>query len=514
VLKSWAVPKGPSMNPDDRRLAMLVEDHPYDYKDFEGIIPKGQYGGGTIIIWDEGTYEPFEKAKTKAEQEKQLTKQFYAGAMHIVMHGKKVKGQFAVIKKEGAEDNAWFLIKIKDTHALKTDITKKDKSVVSGKTIEQMAKDKNAAQWESNRKASGELIKEEKETTTDLRDLLKAAKKSAMPTRIRPMLCTLTKEVENNEHYLYEIKWDGYRIISFVNGSKVMMHSRSGLDYTAKYPNVSKAIKATKHKMVLDGEMVVFKENGLPDFNALQNYNGKETPISYCVFDILWLDGYDLKGLPLETRKQILKQVVGDSEILKYSESFDDGAALYEQMMKLDLEGIVAKKRESLYREDARDNDWLKTPTRKRQEFVIGGWAESDKSRSFRSLLFGAYNSDGEFEWIGRSGGGYKDAEMPGILQKLESLEIKASPFKNKVLDTKGAKMHWVKPQLVANFEFAAWTETGRIRKPATFLGFRKDKKAKDVVREVPKEIEEIEEENEEGRTGRRKGKDKQRDKE
>jgi bifunctional non-homologous end joining protein LigD len=273
------------------------------------------------------------------------------------------------------------------------------------------------------------------------------------------------------------------------------MHSRSGLDYTLKYPNVSKAVKATGHKMVLDGEMVVFKENGLPDFNALQNYNGKETPISYCVFDILWLNGYDLKTLPLVTRKQILKQVVGDSEILKFSESFDDGDQLYEQMLKLDLEGIVAKRKTSLYREDARDNDWLKTPTRKRQEFVIGGWAESDKARSFRSVLFGAYNQKGGFEWIGRSGGGYKEKEMPGILQKLEAIETNASPFINKVLDTKGAKIHWVKPQLVANFEFAAWTETGRIRKPATFLGFRKDKKAKDVVREVPKDLEEIEEE-------------------
>jgi bifunctional non-homologous end joining protein LigD len=500
VLLSWAVPKGPSMDPSVKRLAMNVEDHPYDYKDFEGIIPEGNYGAGTVIVWDQGWYEPFEKGKTKKDNEHQVTKEFYAGGMRIVMHGKKLKGQFALIKKEG-EDRSWILIKLKDSHVLKTEITKKDTSVVSGKTIEEIAGDRNAKEWESNRKVAKKNTKLKTggaEEHADLKGLLKGARRTKMPSRVRPMLCTLTKEVESSEQYLYEIKWDGYRIISFVNGSKVVMHSRSGLDYTAKYPNVVKEMKATKYKMVLDGEMVVFKENGLPDFNALQNYNGKETPISYCVFDILWLDGYDLTTLPLVIRKQILKQVAGNSETLKYSESFDDGAALYKQMMKLDLEGIVAKKRDSLYREDARDNDWLKTPTRKRQEFVIGGWSESDKARSFRSLLFGAYNQHGEFEWIGRSGGGYKDAEMPGILQKLESLEIKASPFVNKVLDTKGAKMHWVKPQLVANFEFATWTETGRIRKPATFLGFRKDKKAKDVVREVPKEIKEIEEQNEE----------------
>jgi bifunctional non-homologous end joining protein LigD len=328
----------------------------------------------------------------------------------------------------------------------------------------------------------------------DINALIKKGTRRPMPTKVSPMLCTLTKEVETNEQYLYEIKWDGYRIISFVNGEKVVMHSRSGLDYTAKYPNVAKALKATKHKMVLDGEMVVFNKEGLPDFDSLQLYNGQESPISYCVFDILWLDGYSLKELPLIERKDILRQIAGSSEVIRFSESFEDGKALYEHSLTLNLEGIVAKRKDSLYRENARDNDWLKTPTRKRQEFVIGGWAESDKTRSFRSLMFGAYNK-GKLEWIGRSGGGYKHSEMPGILKKLEAIEIKTSPFVNKVLDTKGAKMHWVKPQLVANFEFATWTKSGRIRKPATFLGFRKDKKAKEVVREVPKEVELIEEE-------------------
>ena len=193
-------------------------------------------------------------------------------------------------------------------------------------------------------------------------------------------------------------------------------------------------------------------------------------------------------------RKDLLQLIPGDNEIIQLSESFDDGPALYNEMINRGLEGIVSKRKDSVYSEGARANDWLKTPTRKRQEFVIGGWAESEKARSFRSLLFGAYHN-GKFEWIGRSGGGYKEKEMPAILSKLKKLEIKSSPFVNKVLDTKGATMHWVKPELVANFEFAAWTNTGRIRKPATFLGFRKDKKAKDVVREVPKPVEKIEDE-------------------
>src|SRR5579872_798759 len=197
--------------------------------------------------------------------------------------------------------------------------------------------------------------------------------------------------------------------------------------------------------------------------------------------------------LPLEQRKAALKQLIKGHPVFRFSESFDNGPGLYAEMLKLNLEGIVAKRRNSIYRPDNRGNDWLKTPTRKRQEFVIGGWSESDKVRAFKSLLFGAYRN-GKLEWIGRSGGGYKEAEMPGILKQLKRLEIDRSPFVNEVLDTKGAVTHWVKPELVANFEFASWTRSGRIRKPATFLGFRKDKKPEQVVREIPKPVERIEE--------------------
>src|ERR1700712_1257125 len=319
-------------------------------------------------------------------------------------------------------------------------------------------------------------------------------KKSPMPTSIAPMLCTLTKDPIDDPEYLYEIKWDGYRIISYVNKNKVRMDSRSALNYTPKYPPIVQALGKLKHDVVLDGEVVVFNAEGHPDFDALQTFNGHNTPISYCVFDILWMDGYNLMELPLTTRKTILQKLLKGNKVIRFSQSFDNGNALYNQMLELNLEGIVAKRKDSEYVEGERGNNWLKTPTRKRQEFVIGGWAESDKSRSFRSLLFGAYNKN-KFEWIGRSGGGYKDKDMPGILAQLKKLEVDDSPFVNAVLDSKGAKVHWVKPQLVANFEFAAWTKSGRIRKPATFLGFRKDKKAKDVVREIPKNIELIEEE-------------------
>ena len=300
------------------------------------------------------------------------------------------------------------------------------------------------------------------------------------------MLCTLTRDPTDRPDYLYEVKWDGYRIISYVDKGKVRLDSRSGKDYTPRYPVIADALRHLGHKAVIDGEVVVFNEEGLPDFDALQRYNGHSTPITYCVFDLLWLDGYDLMKLPLETRKQLLYDLVEDHTVFRFSESFDDGPALYQEMLRRNLEGIVSKKRNSPYVPDSRGMDWLKTPTRKRQEFVIGGWSESDKNRSFRSLLFGAYNK-GKLEWIGRSGGGYKEKEMPGILQLLKRHETTRSPFTNPVLDTRGAVTHWIKPELVANFEFATWTKSGRIRKPATFLGFRNDKKPTEVVREIPK---------------------------
>jgi bifunctional non-homologous end joining protein LigD len=317
------------------------------------------------------------------------------------------------------------------------------------------------------------------------------ARKSAgdnMPAHISPMLCTLTEQPTTNEAYLYEIKWDGYRIISFYGKDTFHMDSRSGKDYTLKYPVIAEAIKELGHDLVIDGEVVVFNDQGKPDFDALQKYNGHRSSIHYCVFDLLWLDGRNLMPLPLQKRKELLKMLIKDNPVFKFSESFDDGIGLYEQMMEKDMEGIVAKRKDGAYHPGERGPDWLKVPTRKRQEFVIGGYAESERGRSFRSLLFGAYNQ-GKLEWIGRSGGGFKDKEMPAILKKLQALEIQKSPFVNKVLDTKGAVIHYVKPQLVANFSFATWTKSGRIRKPATFLGFRNDKRPKDVVREVPREV-------------------------
>lgn len=494
VLKSWAVPKGPSMDASVKRLAMMVEDHPWDYRQFEGIIPSG-YGAGTVIVWDEGTYSPVDAKGSKKEQEKKLLHDLYAGSLNFILKGKKLKGEFNLVKTAARGENAWLLMKSKDRYASKADITAKDKSVLSGRTLDEVKADSDTV-WKSGRaqkmkkKSPG---KKANDNSFDLEAAIKKGKKMAMPKSISPMLCTLTKEPVYNDEFVYEVKWDGYRIIGYSNGKTVRLDSRSGLDYSAKYPPVVKALKDLKVKAVFDGEVVVLNDEGRPSFDALQKFNGHDDPIYYYIFDLLWVNGYDIKDLPLLDRKQILKAIIGENEVLKVSDHFEDGRALFKQMQDMDMEGIVAKQKESPYVEDERGTAWLKTPTTKRQEFVIGGWAESDKSRSFKSLLFGAYNKKGEFEWIGRSGGGYKEREMPAILKKLEQLETKASPFVNPVLDTKGAKIHYVKPKLVANFSFATWTTSGRIRKPATFLGFRNDKNPKQVVREIAAEPDKVE---------------------
>ena len=486
VLKSWAMPKGPSMNPADKRLAMIVEDHPWDYRNFEGIIPEG-YGAGTVIVWDEGTYEPAEKKKTKKEDEKSLMHHLYQGTISFVLYGEKLKGEFSLVKTPERGDNAWLLIKKKDKYATTKGITKEDRSVLSGKTLEEV-KEHPQKEWQSNRakKVAGKTPPvEEKANENDLLALLQKGKKSKFLSDVKPMLCTLIKEPFDDPDFLYEVKLDGYRIMAYVKNGKVRLASRSGLDYTAKYPSIEHELSQLDFDVILDGELVALNKEGHPDFDALQKNNGENQLVFY-LFDIPWCKGFELMQLPLTERKEILSKVIPFNDVIRFSDSFEQGIALFELIKKQEMEGIIAKRKTSRYEPGIRGKDWLKLPAEKKQEFVVGGWAESSSGRAFRSLLFGAYNKNKQLEWIGRSGGGYKEKDMAAILKKLKSLEIDKSPFINKILDTKGATIHYVKPELVANFKFATWTASGRIRKPATFLGFRNDKNPKNVVREIP----------------------------
>jgi bifunctional non-homologous end joining protein LigD len=299
-----------------------------------------------------------------------------------------------------------------------------------------------------------------------------------MPEGIMPMLCTLLREPFSNPDYLFEIKWDGYRLIGYKNKNLVRLSSRRGVDYTRKYPPIVQAIQGLPHEVVLDGEAVVLDKEGKPDFDALQNFNGQKSGVLYYVFDILWLDGKELMHLPLLERKDILNKIIAGNKIIRFSDHFENGMELFQQARSMGLEGIIAKQKNSPYVPGERGREWYKIPSEVRQEFVIGGWVESE-SRLFRTLLFGAYQ--GEYlHWIGHAGGGFKEREMGAILVRLKSLETAKSPFANEVAYE--GVVHWVKPELVVNIKYAAMTKAGKIRKPAIFLGFREDKRPKDVV--------------------------------
>jgi bifunctional non-homologous end joining protein LigD len=312
---------------------------------------------------------------------------------------------------------------------------------------------------------------------------MKPAKTSTQPTAIRPMLATLVKQAFTSPEYVYEVKWDGYRIIAYCLGDQVKLQSRGGEDYSKKYPSIVRALKGMSINCILDGEVVYINEEGKPDFDALQKVNGQKAPIVYYAFDLVWLDGESLMQKKLIERKKMLRKLIpGNDAVIKFSDHFDDGINLFEHVKHIGLEGIVAKLKNSPYIPDDRSKKWLKITTEKRQEFVIGGWVESEKRNTFRTLLFGVYEN-GKLKWKGHAGGGFKEREMPAILEKLKAIEIDENPFDGEVEYSEG-KPHWVKPEIVANIKFATTTKSGKIRKPAIFLGFRDDKKPEQVENE------------------------------
>jgi bifunctional non-homologous end joining protein LigD len=349
VLKSWALPKGPSTDPKNKRLAMMVEDHPFDYRSFEGLIPKGEYGGGTVIVWDEGTYEPIEEIKGKKAQEKHLLKQLAEGSLKIKLHGEKLQGEYALVKTHGMGENGWLLIKHKDEFASATDITKKDKSVISGKTIatmentsdtvwqhgheEALEKPKNGAK----KKIMHEVDKELEETVEtrpaekmDVAALLKKAPKASIPKNVKPMKATLVDEPFDEPGWLYEVKWDGYRALATINKGEAELLSRNNLPFDKYYP-INKQLQTWKIDAVIDGEIVVLNDKGTSDFGALQNWRSEaDGNLVYYVFDILWYDGKNLMDLPLAQRQAILREVLPtDSDSIRQSQVFDAGGIAF-----------------------------------------------------------------------------------------------------------------------------------------------------------------------------------------
>ena len=501
VMKSWAVPKGPSLNPADKRLAMMVEDHPYDYKNFEGIIPKGNYGAGTVIIWDEGYYEPLhEVGPSKKEQEKLLLKELKAGSVKIKMYGKKLKGEFALVKIKNSDDNAWLLIKHNDKYASDKDVSEKAKSVVSGKTIEQMAKNKTAKEWESNKKKKTTGTRVQKESPVEnILSKYSGKRKSKMPVDIEPMLATLVDKPVDEPGWLYEVKWDGYRALAYLDDGKVALRSRNNKSFDEKFYPVYEACKSWKVQAVVDGEIIVANDKGVSNFNQLQQWRSEaDGHLIYYLFDILWLDGNDLTSLSLVERREVLKSILPDSDIIRVSENFETTATKFFKLSEqMGLEGIIAKKAESEYFPGTRTREWLKIKTQTRHEVVIGGYTKNEGSnKTFSSLLVGVYD-DGEFQYTGKIGTGFNIKQQQEMMKKFKPLIVKKSPFNIEPDVNKPSRFRpnppkaeavWLKPKIVCEVSYREVTEDGVMRHPS-FEGLREDKSAKNVVRETPTKL-------------------------
>ena len=517
VLKSWAIPKGPSLNPADKRLAMMVEDHPWDYKDFEGIIPEGNYGAGTVMVWDEGTYEAMEETNgqrrvagdTKKAQEKALLKELRAGSLKFRLNGKKLKGEFALVRTKGRGENSWLLIKHRDRYATEEPVTDKDKSVLSKKTLEQIARNPKAKEWVSDKPARGAARGRAtgKKAAAGNTAAAKAAaapaegRKTAMPADVAPMLATLVDKPFDEEGWEYEIKWDGYRALAYLKKGKVELRSRNNKSFEKYYP-IYEALSQWGSSAVLDGEIVVLNEKGQSNFNALQNWRSEaDGELIYYVFDVLWLEGKDLTGLPLAERRSLLEGIVPADGPVRYSESFAaSGTEFYAAAQKMGLEGIMAKKTESLYTPGIRTREWLKIKTSMRQEVVIGGYTRNEgTSKLFSSLLVGVFEK-GKLVYTGKIGTGFTEKTQKEMMKQFKPLEQKQSPFAtvpdvNKPSrfrpDPPDAKATWLKPKLVCEVAFREMTEDGVMRHPS-FEGMREDKPAKDVVRETAVETEAV----------------------
>lgn len=468
VLKSWAVPKGPSLNPNDKRLAMMVEDHPYAYRTFEGTIPKGNYGAGEVEIWDKGYYEPLNKSKgTSAD--KLMQQEIEDGSVKVVLYGDKLQGEFALVKiKNGDQDNAWLLIKHKDEHA----VTKK---YDAEKNIDPDSK--VTAYLESKKKSKSKG----KEKVISISSKPSAvAKERKLPETIVPMLCKVADKPFDSEEWAFEIKWDGYRAIADLRGDKVKLYSRNGLDFARKFPKITNALKLQSYEMVLDGEVVAYDSQGKPSFQRIQHLEeDDQQAVIFQVFDLLWLNGHSTQELTYLQRKELLSEALVANEVVQYHDFvLEKGKAFFKEAKNLGLEGIIAKKVDSYYAPNVRSSEWLKIKVQQTEEALICGFTEAKGSRSkFGSLILGKY-LDNELVFCGHVGTGFTEKKLKDLHSLMLPLVRKTSPFK-KVPKTNG-KTTWIKPELIAEIKFTELTRDLVYRHPV-FLHLREDKGVEEI---------------------------------
>jgi bifunctional non-homologous end joining protein LigD len=509
VLKSWALPKGLPWAKGEKHLAVEVEDHPIDYEMFEGIIPQGQYGGGTVMVWDRGAYYVFGEQPVKSLRE---------GRLHLVLAGEKVQGEWTLVRIRGrdGEKNTWLIIKTGES-VKPLSAKQDDQSVKTGRTMQQIANQRDA-EWESNRK--------EKETTakSKLNERIKAALKkkapeqneskneaprgtdralkklpSAKPRFIEPMKARLADEPPAHGDWLYELKFDGIRAIAIKEGKKVSLISRNGNKLDKRFPEIADAVKNLPvNECVLDGEAVALDEEGRSSFQLLQalEMEGRKAPLVFYVFDLLQLNGKSLLELAVEERKEVLAKVCeGVGDPIRYSgEITGDVNTLLAEVTKRGLEGLIGKLRGSKYEPGRRSGAWIKLKAVQEQEFVIGGYTPPAGSRKHFGAILAGYYEKAKLKFAGKVGSGFTSKSLSILHKKFRAEERNDCPFVDLPSKQGGAwvqgitpsmmkKMHWINPKFVAQIKFAEWTRDGKLRQPV-FLGLREDKKPAEVRRE------------------------------
>jgi len=580
VLKSWAVPRGPSLDTADKRLAMHVEDHPVSYFDFEGNIPEGNYGAGSVMVWDVGTWQPLSPVQVDGKYvpgtEKDAVAMLAKGDLKFRLNGERLKGDFALIKmkgrRPGSKGNEWLMIKKHDDQVVEGyDAGEIDESVLSHRSMDDIAGDARSKEWKSSRPAGRGKLKaawladavarldqkkkknqSQKETaqvaedaevskaktvpaaapkgkaelevsgngnqkpaiTSAERKLLKTSASSAssavvvsqppvkraMPTAIYPMLAESTEKPFDDKGWLFEIKWDGYRAIAFIEGGKVRLVSRNQNELTGRYPELKNMPEYVKAKTaILDGEVVALDDEGRASFSLMQQRTGfrpgghriaakADIAVLYYAFDLIYLDGYDWRRVNLIDRKKKLREILKEGDALRYSDHYEaQGTALFEIARQKKLEGILAKRSASCY-EERRSRDWLKIKIRHRMECVVGGYTQPEGTRAhFGSLVLGLYDKEKRLVHVGQVGSGFDQKLLSELFKELDKRETKKNPFYGDVEALR--KVTWVKPELVAEVEYAEWTEGAnsgsgpKLRAPV-FLGLRDDKEPRECTLE------------------------------
>jgi len=471
MLKSWAVPKGISLDPKVKRLAVLTEDHPIGYLDFEGVIPEGNYGAGTVIVWDIGTYSA----------DVDIQRQFQEGKIKFTLFGKKVNGAFSLVRMK---ENQWLLTKSSDEHNSDDDIEKDmPESVLTGRTNDELGKKKHRDQP------------------------VGMGKSAAFPALVRPMLATAIDKPFDSKDWVFEVKWDGVRSIVFWNKSADILEirSRSDRDMTHRYPEIVEAIYSAancNNSVVLDGEIVVLNSKGIPDFQLHQRrmnvdhprdveYLAHNVPATYYVFDILYLDGQSLEELPFIERRRILKGVVANTGRIQVSDYVEEfGTAFFKSAIRMGLEGIVAKQKDSKYLQGTRSSGWLKIKGILTQDCIVIGYTrgEGNRERYFGSLILAAYDK-GKLRFIGHTGSGFGYDQLKDTLKMLQKFRVDYCPIDH--VPYVNREPVWTRPELVAEVKFAGWTRDGNMRAPI-FLRFREDKRLEECTVEQPEDVEDV----------------------